>query len=179
MSKMSKVGTPASKKKVTFGLRHKEWDNCESKFISKSPEKPPVIKITARLMHEVHQSFGVKCEAVDQNVLAVADTGCQTSSAGIDVLKAMGLKKRHLIPTSHRIIGITDTQLRILGAMFIEFEHDGKFSKQMVYVSENSSGLYLSKTALVQLGIIDQNFPYDKTTSTDVKASTVKAIGKV
>ena len=173
---MSKVGMSASKKKVTFGLRHKEWDNCEAKFISSPPEKPPVIKLTARLMNEVHQNFGVKCEAVDQSLLAVADTGCQTSSAGIDVLKAMGLKKRHLIPTCHRIIGITDTQLRILGAMFIEFEHNGKFSKQMVYVSENSSGLYLSKTALVQLGIIDQNFPCDKTTSTDVKASTAKAI---
>ena len=133
---MSKVGMSASKKKVTFGLRHKEWDNCEAKFISSPPEKPPVIKLTARLMNEVHQNFGVKCEAVDQSLLAVADTGCQTSSAGIDVLKAMGLKKRHLIPTCHRIIGITDTQLRILGAMFIEFEHNGKFSKQMVCLRE-------------------------------------------
>ena len=150
-----------------------EWSDGKSKFERTTPRKPPMLTVQTRLMKEVHQGFGVKCESVERKMVVVADTGCQTSSAGLDVLKTLGVKKRWLIPTCHRIIGITDTQLKIVGAVFLEFNHKGKSSRQMVYVSSNSAGLYLSETACRQLGMVSEEFP-DNDESPNARSATLK-----
>ena len=71
----------------------------------------------------------------------------------------MGIEERFLVPTCHRIIGITDTRLRILGALMMEMEYNDRTTRQMVYVSSNSCGLYLSETACKELGLVDKDFP--------------------
>jgi len=137
-----------------------EWNMEMGKFERKTPTAPPMIEVRARLMEEVHEGYGIKCQGKGQiPVAAVTDTGCQTSTAGIDILKKMGIEERHLIPTCHRIIGITDTRLRILGVLMLEMDYKDRTTRQMVYVSSNSSGLYLSETACKELGLIDANFP--------------------
>ena len=137
-----------------------EWSMEMGKFERKTPTAPPMIEVRARLMEEVHEGYGIKCQGKGQiPVAAVTDTGCQTSTAGIDILKKMGIEERHLIPTCHRIIGITDTRLRILGVLMLEMDYKDRTTRQMVYVSSNSSGLYLSETACKELGLIDANFP--------------------
>ena len=137
-----------------------EWNEEASVFERKVPTAPPTIEVRARLMEEVHTGYGIKCQSEGYiPIVAVTDTGCQTSTAGVDILEKMGIEERYLVPTCHRIIGITDTRLRILGALMMEIEFNDRITRQMVYISSNSCGLYLSETACKELGLIDKNFP--------------------
>ena len=121
---------------------HMEWNIEDQAFEQKAPRRPPILKVTATMMNEEHKEFGVNCsQRQTQAVLsAVADTGCQTSTSGIGILKALNIPARFLIPTKHRIIGITDTSLKILGVLLLKIECNGRSTNQMVYVSSNASG---------------------------------------
>ena len=111
-------------------------------------------------MTESHREFGIHCEdRPSKSIDAIADTGCQTSTCGVDTLKMLNIPERYLIPTSHGIVGITDTRLQILGTVMMAIRYNGRKSRQMVYVSANAAGLYLSEKALSDLGVIDGRFP--------------------
>jgi hypothetical protein len=47
--------------------------------------------------------------------VAIADSGAQTCACGVDVIQSLGLDEHDLIPTSHRILGITMTAMNIAG----------------------------------------------------------------
>ena len=137
-----------------------EWDNRTQKFEKRSPMPPPIISVEVSLMTESHREFGIHCEdRPSKSIDAIADTGCQTSTCGVDTLKMLNIPERYLIPTSHGIVGITDTRLQILGTVMMAIRYNGRKSRQMVYVSANAAGLYLSEKALSDLGVIDGRFP--------------------
>ena len=137
-----------------------EWDDKKAKFVRSIPVAPPTVKLHARVMEDAHRQFGIRCEGGDpMQLMAVTDTGCQTSTAGVDIMKKLNIEENDLIPTSHRIIGITDTRLQILGAAMLELSFNDLTTRQMVYISSNASGLYLSEAACKDLGVIDENFP--------------------
>ena len=99
-----------------------------------------------------------------KHIEAVADTGCQTCTAGVDVIENL-CSEQYLIPTKHRIVGITDASLAIAGIVFLRIQTEsGQETKQTVYVSRNVSGLYLSESALKDLGVICDEFPHVATT---------------
>ena len=84
-------------------------------------------------MHTAHDKLGVKWKGSRKGsyeartILARADTGCQTCTAGPDFLNSMNCMnypKEYLDPTS--IKGITDKSLGITGAMFVCMEIGGK-----------------------------------------------------
>ena len=163
-----------------------EWNVDNSKFERRVPTAPPTIDVQAKIMRDVHIGFGIRCESEKSTQLtAVTDTGCQTSTAGEDIMQKLGIKQRHLIPTCHRIIGITDTRLKILGVVMLQIELNGNLTRQMVYISSNSSGLYLSETALKELGVIDKGFPNSTPTNCsatkpdDEKGDSCKCIPRV
>ena len=82
-----------------------EWNDYEQMFEERPPHRPPRLEVTAMMMTEEHKEFGVKCSD-KQNpavISAVADTGCQTTTSGAGILKALNIPARFLIPTSHRI----------------------------------------------------------------------------
>ena len=119
-----------------------------------------MITINARLMNEIHAKYGTVCENNSEfEITAVADTGCQTTSAGLDDILKMGFSRECLIPTCHGIIGITDNRLKIVGGLFLELSYNNKTTRQMVHVSMNSRGFYLSERALIDFGLISPNFP--------------------
>ena len=84
------------------------------------------------------------------------DTGAQTCSSDPEILKVLGCTSNILIPTSH---GIMDDQLHIKGIVFMSIRVGLKVTRQVIYVSENTSGFYLSELALKDLGLIPHNFP--------------------
>ena len=137
------------------------WDVNEEKFIRKRPTPSPKMDVKLSLLTESHKQFGIFCnrKVPDKKFTAVADTGCQTTTAGIDLLKALRIPKRFLIPTSHLIVGITDSHLDIMGALMMDIRYRGKTTKQMVYISSNSKGLYLSEDALKDLCLVSKEFP--------------------
>ena len=63
------------------------------------------------------------------------------------------------MPTRHRIVGITNSSLDISGALLLRIEVAGKITRQMVHVSKNTQGLYLSEKAMLDLGLLPKDFP--------------------
>ena len=116
-------------------------------------------------MHAAHEKLGIKLKGSRKGVhdarviQTIADTGCQTCTAGPELLEELRCPDDYLIQCSHRIVGITHDSLNILGAVCIRFEHEDKTSRQMVYISKNIRGTFLSRTALEDLGVISRPFP--------------------
>ena len=142
---------------------HCEWDGSE--FVPKRPKPSPQVEVNVTVMHAAHKKFGVQWRRSHKGIHkprkadAVADSGCQTCSAGTDVLNNIGCPVEYLVPTSHQIVGITDSLLDITGAVLLRIEVAGKVTRQMVHVSKNTRGLYLSETALKELGLLSEDFP--------------------
>ena len=128
---------------------HMEWDGHT--FTPTLPAPPPVLDVTATMMPSAHGKLGVKWTGSrhglhkSHTVTSLADSGCQTTTAGVDFLESIGCPQSYLIPTSHQIIGITSSSLHLLGAVMIRFDHNGKTARQMVHIPSKLHGLYLSK----------------------------------
>ena len=149
---------------------HLEW--IGDSFCPSAPQPQPVMELRAYIMHDAHATLGVHWKGSRKGpqegvvVKGLADTGCQTCTAGVDFLETIGCPRSYLIPTRHRIVGITNDNLGIIGALFVRFELNGKVTRQMVYVSTKVKGLFLSEGSLKVLGIIDQGFPKHDTSMT-------------
>lgn len=136
-----------------------EWK--ETSFTPQRPEPPPTVNIKVNIIKKTHERFGKFTPlSIKQGVTqAVTDSGCQTCTAGPELLSLMNCPKSYLVTTRHRTIGITGSPLNIMGALFLRIELDNNFTNQMVYISNNCKGLYLSQTAMKDLGIVEGNFP--------------------
>ena len=149
---------------------HLQWK--DGAFMPTSPDPPPRLHTTASIMHNAHKKLGLTWKgsrkgAFDDHTLeAIADTGCQTCTAGKDILSKLCCPDNFMIPTSHKIVGITSASLGIVGAVMLRITINGRTTRQMVYVSDRVQGLYLSERALKDLGIISESFPNSTFTTT-------------
>ena len=151
------------------GQPHMEWDGAQ--FSPTKPKTPPKLTVNVSMMSEAHKKFGRIWKGSRKGafnphpVEAYTDTCCQTCTAGVDFIEQIGCPLEYLVPTTHRIIGITASSLEIVGSVLLRIEIDGKVSRQMVHISKNCHGLYLSEQALVDLGIIPSSFPHPPTSA--------------
>ena len=91
----------------------------------------------------------------------------QTYSSGNEILEVLGSTSNELIPTSYRIPGMTDDQQRIKCIFFMCIRFGFKETRHVVFVSENTSGFYLSESARKDLGQIPRSF-LSQTLKTDM-----------
>ena len=120
------------------------------------------------MMHDAHSKLGKRWQGSRKgiynpvSITALADTGCQTCTISQDMLPSLNCPIEYLIPTRHRIIGITDTSLGIVGAIMLRINVHKKTTRQMVFVSSKVKGFFLSESALKDLEIVDETFPGTK-----------------
>ena len=143
---------------------HLCWNKEADSFQPHAPPPSPIMMVTVRILTDVHKRYGRPVEehtsiVVSSQIEAIADTGCQTCTSGSKLLKHLKVPLSYLIPTRHRIIGITDTTLEIKGALMLAITFNGNTCNQMVYIAGNASGLYLSEASLKDLGVITRDFP--------------------
>ena len=155
--------TPSSHVPTRIIVPHMEWVEGEQRFVQNRPLPLPTTTVLLEVIPATHAAFGNPLP-VGHNVRprkspAFADSCAQTCACGPDILTLMGLHERDLIPTSHRIIGVTKSALDILGVFFAKITCDGATTRQMIYVSSNASGFYLSHSALMDLGCLPGSFP--------------------
>ena len=140
-----------------------EWNGTE--FSPSAPAPSPRLEVKVTLMPAAHKKLGIDWSGSRKNLHqshftnALTDSGCQTCTAGQDFLEDIGCPLSYLVPTSHRIMGITSSSLGIIGSVLLRIEVGGEVTRQMVHVSKNVRGLYLSETALKQLKILKEDFP--------------------
>ena len=169
--------TERNSQSPTPGYPHMEWDGHD--FVPQPPAPSPFITVKATLMEAAHTKLGVRWRGsrkgafISQNTKGLSDTGCQTCTAGTDFLQHIGCPRSYLIPTSHRISGITKAGLDIIGSVMVRFEIGGEVSRQMVHISERIHGLYFSETALKQLGVIHRDFPQQETSCVCISCAGV------
>ena len=101
------------------------------------------------------------------DVTAIADSGCQTCTAGPELLNQLKCPYAYLVKTKHRIVGITHSPLNIMGTLFLKITKGEHTSNQMVYISKNCQGFYLSQTAMKDLHIVDKLFPHSISAATE------------
>ena len=87
-------------------IPHHIWS--KGKFHRSPPEPPPSVKIEISLMDKSHAKFGrtlsEKTSRRTHRIQAVAGTGAQNCSSGLEILKILGCTSDSLIPTNHWMI---------------------------------------------------------------------------
>ena len=103
------------------------------------------------------------------SIQCLADTGAQTCASGPELLRVLNLHEKYLIPTSHRIVGVTQSFMDIIGVALVQIEVNGRTTNQAVYISKNIKGFFLSEAldvlaflsekAHMKLGILPPCYP--------------------
>merc|ERR1712082_527961 len=88
----------------------------------------------------------------------LADTGAQTNSAGLSLLRKLNFPPKKMLVMSHAIRGVANSDLDILGAILLRVEHDGKEARMIMYICRNEKSTIFSRTTLEQLGLIKPEF---------------------
>ena len=99
---------------------------------------------------------------VDQE--SIADTGATVVCGGLEMMKRMGLMKKHLLPTCLTLVTAARKSLTVLGTVPVIIKAkcmDGSTSihRDMLYIAEELLSVYLSQDALEGLGAISKEFP--------------------
>ena len=139
-----------------------EWNEESEAFVAQRPKPSPSLQVQIELIETEHLKFtNLKKLPKKGSVeaFAIADTGCQTTTAGVNILPTLNLSKRDLAATRHGIDGITNTPLDILGVLFLRITVGNMMTMQMVYISPTLDALFLSEKACEDLGMISKSFP--------------------
>ena len=93
----------------------------------------------------------------------MADTGCQSCLASLSIIRRLGLSEADLIPSPH---ACTQQTTAASGSLAPSSYDTGTTepgmnleTRQIVYVTNDSDCLFLSREACKDLGIISERFP--------------------
>ena len=106
--------------------------SCENSYDDRNPRCIP----TNTVSHQSH------------HIVAFADTGAQSCSSGPETQTLLRYPDEYLMLTTHRVRCITNNRLHINGVLFLCVRVGPRETRQVVFVADNTSGLYLSRTAL-------------------------------
>ena len=95
---------------------------------------------------------------------AIADTGCQSCLAGISAIHHLGMTCKDLIPVALQMHAANNAKIAILRAAIIQFSGQINSSKtlvtrQLVYITDSTDKVFLSREACTNLGLISHQFP--------------------
>ena len=133
-------------------------------WVQRRPSDLPSLEVSVKLLPDAHNSVGykipgsVKVRNVDR-YRAIADTGAQTTAAGENLVKCLGLSRSHLIPVSQSIQTADGAPIHVLGAICIRVSCGDSHTDQLCYISQSCPMLFLSTDACEQLGVIPASFP--------------------
>jgi hypothetical protein len=148
-------------------LDHHLYDNLNNRW-TKQPSKPqPFIKLTATVHPDDYQALGFQPatrQIKTRTLSAMADTGCQSCLASMNVVRRLGLREDDLIPVTMRMHAANNNGIKIIGAVILRFSGQSTSgqslqTRQIVYVTHDSDKLFLSREACTALGLIPSTFP--------------------
>ena len=145
-------------------IPHVEWHG--GAFVHCKPKPLPKLEVNVTVLTASHRHFNKAFSNHDLKninngalIACLTDTGAQTCASGPEILKQLNIHEKYLIPTSHRIVGVTQTMMNILGVLLVKIVVGDKFTCQAVYVSNNIKGFFLSEKAQIDLHIIPDSYP--------------------
>ena len=162
--------TPLKKtwRKKSLNLRaltHQAVDEFH-KWSARKPDPQPQVEVLLAVCHTGYQQLGITQPRNGKQSMATAlpDTGAQMVVAGPNTLHKLGVTKSELIPLSSGVNAANNQQLKLLGGLLLLISGTGqdgvkRISKQLCYIAEGISRVFLSKSACKDLGIISPDFP--------------------
>lgn len=98
------------------------------------------------------------------DVMAVADTGAQSDLWSLQKFLDAGFTMADLSPVSLSLHAANKSPIRIAGAFFAKLQGQPRAGntvscRSMMYVSQDVKSLYLSYDSMLELGIINPDFP--------------------
>ena len=147
-------------------LDHHVFDQPTGDWIRKRSKPQPYVRLQMSVESEDYRQLGYKLSTPPKRsfVSAMADTGCQSCLAGLQVVKKLGISTKDLIPVDLKMHAADNHNIQILGAIILRFSGknsngEEKSTRQMVYVTDCTDKLFLSREGCTDLGIIPDNFP--------------------
>ena len=149
-----------------IAIGHHLYDNLSKTWVQKSSQPQPFVSVQVSASHKDYQALGFTLHASPKTTTfqAMADTGCQSCLAGVQVLHHLGLNQSDLIPVSMKMHTADNKGIRILGATMLHItatKSDGTTigTRQMTYITDSTDKFFLSRETCVHLKIIPHNFP--------------------
>ena len=148
-------------------LAHHLFDNLNECWRRGSSQPQPYVDLHVTASRQDYESLGFKHVAKDvrnTRLKVMADTGCQSCVAGLKAISQLGIGIKNLIPVKVKMSAANETQLKILGAVILRFsgissEGDSRQTRQIVYVTDTTDRIYLSREGCIALGLISKDFP--------------------
>ena len=145
-------------------FEHEEW-------VRRKCAPQPTCMLTAKPCPKDHEDFGHTVHNKDAlrpvEEPVVADSGCQSTAVPPSFAYSAGFKRRDFIPVKSNMNGAGGSHLGVVGAVVMEFaSRDGLnnilSTRQLCYVCEKVSRVYLSRQGCIDLGMLDSDFPSPK-----------------
>ena len=159
------------------GNSHQEWKNGE--FVASRAKHHPEVNVKLKILHAAHEKMGKLVSLSARSKMfgsitrtACADTGAMTCTSGPELLRALNCPQQYLVKTRHRIQGVTGDGLQIIGSLMLQVDLGERTTRQVVYITKNTSGLYLSESALRDLGVVHPDFPHFQHSPPSASAET-------
>ncbi|CAC5412152.1 unnamed protein product [Mytilus coruscus] len=158
--------TPKEKSDRTLAIdHHLFYNNLSDTWISKDSKPQPFVNLILRILPEDYEAFGFNMTKITNTVATsvLADTGCQSCLAGIEVIYRLGINPYELIPVNIKMHATNNKGVTILGATILRIsgkDDQGRHveMKQMTYVTDNSDKLFISREACIALRMISDSF---------------------
>ena len=151
----------ASVTKKAESLSHAEYSS-EKGWITKRSKEHPQVTVGIEVSTEDYAIFNIPIRQKHFNSLsriAIVDTGAMIMVAGRNLMRSLGLDETDLFPVETSLTAAGNSRLNILGGVFLKVQGKNNFTKQICYIQDNDSKIYLSRNACENLGIIPPTFP--------------------
>ena len=125
----------------------------------------PRLELYVYVDHGDNSRFGRECSDVQgQDISVLVDSGAQCCLWGLADCQKFGFKMGDLIPSKQGLSAVSKIGLHISGAVFLRLKGISKGGKSVdcavfVYISPDINGFFLSREAMIQLGVIGRDFP--------------------
>ena len=154
-----------SRKDIT--LEHHLFDNLHNSWMRRPSQAQPYLDLQVTVTREDYEALGfepLKTVMRQCTFKVMADTGCQSSIAGIKAIHRLGITAEDLIPVRMKMHAANDSPLKILGAIILRFggrnrKGETRKTRQIVYVTDSTEKVYLSREGCIALGLISEGFP--------------------
>lgn len=105
----------------TIALDHHLYDHLSDTWIKKRSKPQPFINLIIKLFPEDHKALDFLLNVTPKTIKlpSMADTGCQSCLAGIQVIHKLGLTKSDLIPVPMKMHAANNGGITILGATIL------------------------------------------------------------
>ena len=149
-------------------------------WVQTASKPHPSIMCTAKINLKDHSDFGtpiIECKRLKPLYSPmITDSGCQSTIMPVKTAYSMGLTKLDLIPVRMKMTGAGSDDLGIVGAVILDIAtEDGRgnklLTKQFTYVAERVNRIFLSRQALEDLKIVNEDFPRPMTETSGANAT--------